>query len=194
MCFGQGIRFTIARLRILAFFRSWLLLPMGGVMDRTRILIVDDHEIFRKGLRSILESRTELEICGEATNGIEAVDKARAIRPDVVLMDISMPYLDGLQATRQIRRDVPGSQILLLSQHDSPHMLAAALKAGASAYVTKSQVSQCLVEALNAVIRREPFSWNTSEDGMSLKPGADLEPTGKDKFYSRPLGDAYETN
>ncbi len=163
-------------------------------MDRTRILIVDDHEIFRKGLRSILESRTELEICGEATNGIEAVDKARAIRPDVVLMDISMPYLDGLQATRQIRRDVPGSQILLLSQHDSPHMLAAALKAGASAYVTKSQVSQCLVEALNAVIRREPFSWNTSEDGMSLKPGADLEPTGKDKFYSRPLGDAYETN
>jgi DNA-binding NarL/FixJ family response regulator len=133
-------------------------------MDRTRILIVDDHEIFRKGLRSVLESRPELEICGEATNGVEAVEKAKQIQPDVILMDISMPYLDGLQATRQIRNEVPKSQILLLSQHDSPHMLAAALNAGASAYVTKSQVSLCLLETLGAVIRHEPFSWNS--DGV----------------------------
>lgn len=141
-------------------------------MDRTRILIVDDHEIFRKGLRSVLESRPELEICGEATNGVEAVEKAKQIQPDVILMDISMPYLDGLQATRQIRSEVPTSQILLLSQHDSPHMLAAALKAGASAYVTKSQVSLCLLETLGAVIRHEPFSWNSDGVVPSAQSGS----------------------
>ena len=141
-------------------------------MGRTRILIVDDHEIFRKGLRSVLESRSELEICGEATNGLEAVEKTKQMQPDVILMDISMPYLDGLQATRQIRSEVPDSLILLLSQHDSPHMLAAALNAGASAYVTKSQVSQCLLEALGAVIRREPFHWNSAGAASNLKPDA----------------------
>src|ERR1700682_3266141 len=107
-------------------------------MGRTRILIVDDHEIFRKGLRSVLESRSELEICGEATNGLEAVEKTKQMQPDVILMDISMPYLDGLQATRQIRSEVPNSLILLLSQHDSPHILAAALNPGAHASVSKT--------------------------------------------------------
>ncbi len=141
-------------------------------MDRTRILIVDDHEIFRRGLRSLLESRPEIEICGEATNGIEAVEKAKEIQPDVVLMDISMPYLDGLQATRQIRNEVPKSSVLLLSQHDSSHMLSAALKAGASAYVTKSQVSMSLLAALEGVIRGDPFNWNSGGAAVDTRAGA----------------------
>jgi DNA-binding NarL/FixJ family response regulator len=102
---------------------------MWGEMERARILIVDDHEIFRKGLRTLWESRPDLEICGEATNGLEAVDKTKELRPDVVLMDISMPQIDGLQATRLIRSEAIQAQVLILSQHDSPHMLAAALKA-----------------------------------------------------------------
>lgn len=155
---------------------AWLVFLSGslleGDMDRTRILIVDDHEIFRKGLRSVIESRPELEICGEATNGVEAVEKAKQIQPDVILMDISMPYLDGLQATRQIRSEVPTSQIQLLSQHDSPHMLAAALETGASAYVTKSQVSLCLLETLGALIRHEPFSWNSDGHVPNAQSGS----------------------
>ncbi len=111
----------------------------------------------------------KIEICGEATNGLEAVERAKEIQPDVILMDISMPLLDGLQATRQIRNQVPRSvRPSYLSQHDSSHMLSAALKAGASAYVTKSQVSLCLLTALEGVIRGEPFNWNS--DGVVGDP------------------------
>lgn len=129
-------------------------------MSRARILIVDDHEIFRRGLRSLLESRPEFEILGEAGDGLQAIEKAVELRPDVIVMDVSMPQLDGLQATRQIRKKLPQTKILILSQHDTSHMLAAALEAGANGYVTKSQVSRCLLSALDAVSNGRSFSWN----------------------------------
>jgi DNA-binding NarL/FixJ family response regulator len=132
-------------------------------VNRVRVLIVDDHEIFRRGLRSLLEPLPDFEICGEASNGLEAVEKAKALQPELILMDISMPQIDGLQATRIIRKEVPASKILILSQHDSSHMLAAALKAGASGYVTKSQIARTFLAALDSVMTDRPFVWNTED-------------------------------
>lgn len=131
-------------------------------MKSVRVLIVDDHEIFRKGLRSLLESHDDLQICGEAANGLEAIEKAEDLRPDVVLMDISLPLMGGLQAAQLIRDQLPDTHILVLTQHDSALMLSAALKAGASAYVTKSQVSQCLIAAVQSLIGDPPPRWNAS--------------------------------
>ncbi len=129
-------------------------------MDHTRVLIVDDHEIFRRGLRSLLESRGEFDIAGEAINGLEAIDKAKELQPDIIVMDVSMPQMDGLQAARLIRNERPDAKIIILSQHDSAQMLSAALEAGASAYVTKSQVARSLFSALEGVLQGKPFSWN----------------------------------
>ena len=147
-------------------------------MDRTRILIVDDHEIFRRGLRSLLESRNGFNISGEAVNGLEAIEKAKELQPDVIVMDVSMPQMDGLQATRLIRSQHPTAKILILSQHDSPQMLSAAREAGASAYVTKSQVARCLFAALEAVVQGRPFSWNSTETsgGAPSKRSTPTEP------------------
>ena len=157
---------------------------MGGSqhwwrMDRARILIVDDHEIFRRGLRSLLESRGDFDITGEAVNGLEAVEKAKELKPDIIVMDVSMPQMDGLQAARLIRSDRPDSKILILSQHDSPHMLSAALDAGASAYVTKSQVARSLFIALDGILQGRPFSWNGGNNGIGhapSEPAASTEP------------------
>lgn len=132
-------------------------------LARTRLLIVDDHEIFRKGLRSLVESSSDLEICGEAANGVEAVEAARKLTPDVIVMDISMPYMNGLDATKQIRKEVPRSRVLVLSQHDSSHMLTAAIEAGASGYVTKSQVAHYLLVALEAVAAGQSFPWSNPD-------------------------------
>ena len=137
---------------------------------RTRVLVADDHEIFRRGLRSLLESRPELEVCGEAANGLEAVQKAEELLPDVIIMDISMPYANGLEATRRVLANHPEIRVLILSQHDSALMLSAAMEAGAVAYVTKSQVAQCLLSALEGLRGGQPFTWNAHRTDLQPAP------------------------
>lgn len=122
-----------------------------------RVLIVDDHEVVRRGVCSLIQAQSHYEVCGEAVDGQEAVEKARDLRPDVIVMDVSMPRLNGLEATHAIRAAVPDSKILILSQHDSPEMVRQAFKAGALGYVVKSSIARDLVDALNSVRLHKPF-------------------------------------
>jgi PAS domain S-box-containing protein len=132
-----------------------------------RILIADDHEIIRQGLRQLLSADATWDVCGEAVDGRDAVEKARELKPDIIVMDISMPHMDGLQATRSIRQSSPEIEILILSQHDSKEMIRQAFKAGATGYVVKSAISKDLITALQTVGRHEIFS--AEEDPGSPK-------------------------
>jgi YesN/AraC family two-component response regulator len=118
-----------------------------------RILIADDHELVRRGLRSLLMSRAGWNVCGEAKDGAEAVEKTKALHPDVILMDITMPRLSGLDAARIIRKDYPQMEIVILSQHDPLEMAKPALQAGAREYISKSDVASGLLVTLEAIER-----------------------------------------
>jgi PAS domain S-box-containing protein len=122
-----------------------------------RLLVVDDHEIFRRGVRSLLLEQTNFSVCGEAVDGQDAIDKARELKPDVIVMDVSMPRLNGLEATRRVRSLLPDCEVLILSEHENPEMARQALKAGARGYVVKGSVSEHLISALTKVSRREYF-------------------------------------
>ena len=122
-----------------------------------RILVVDDHAVVRRGVRSLLESEEGFEITGEATTGREAVDMARRLQPDVVVMDLSLPELNGLDATRQILKAAPRSEILVLTMHHSEELAREVLQAGARGYVLKSDADQSLIAAVKSLREHKPF-------------------------------------
>lgn len=122
-----------------------------------RILIVDDHELVRKGLRAVLESRPGWKVCGEASNGREAVERAREHRPDVVIMDLTLPELNGLQATRQIRAALPATEVLILTMHHSEQLVHEVLSAGARGYLLKTDAGDAVFDAIEALIRRGSY-------------------------------------
>ena len=122
-----------------------------------RILVADDHELVRRGICSLLATEPSLTVCGEAINGRDAVEKAAALNPDVVIMDISMPNLNGIEATREIKRSLPNSEVVIVSQHSAPEMVRQAFNAGARGYVVKSSISRDLIEAIGKVKHQELF-------------------------------------
>jgi DNA-binding NarL/FixJ family response regulator len=125
-------------------------------VGRVRILLAEDHEAMRRALRTILSARPDLEICGEAADGLEVLAKTRELKPDVVLLDISMPHVNGLDACRQIHQELPQAAILILSEHEAAHGSAVAREAGAHAFVAKSGLPQALFSTLEAIIRERP--------------------------------------
>jgi DNA-binding NarL/FixJ family response regulator len=130
-------------------------------MSRLQILIVDDHEVVRRGLRVLIEQHPEWEVCGEAKDGREAVEKARELKPDVVVMDIGMPELNGLEATRQILKAARRTEVLILTAHESEQLVREVLEAGAHGYVLKSAAGRDLVNAIEALSKREAFFTNS---------------------------------
>ena len=126
-------------------------------MSNIRVLLADDHTMVRKGLRSILDAEADLEVVGEADNGRDAVKMAQKLFPKVVVMDITMPGLNGLEATRQIRKQIPDTQVVILSMHASEEYVLEVLRSGASGYVVKQAAPAELVSAIHAASRGEAF-------------------------------------
>jgi DNA-binding NarL/FixJ family response regulator len=126
-------------------------------MKKLRILIADDHALVRRGARSVLHSRRGWRVVGEAVNGREAVERAVELKPDVAVVDIGMPELDGIEVARQVRKEVPGTKVLMLTMHDSDHMVQRALDAGAHGYILKSDLTESLVTAVKGVCDGEHF-------------------------------------
>ena len=122
-----------------------------------RVVIADDHGIVRSGVRMLLERQSDIQVVGEASDGAEARDMVIREKPDLAILDVKMPKLTGLQATREIREQVPDVAVLILSMYDDDRYLFEALKAGASGYVLKAQADADLMAAVRAVEKGEPF-------------------------------------
>jgi DNA-binding NarL/FixJ family response regulator len=123
-----------------------------------RILVVDDHPIVRQGLKTLLEGHSGWQVIGEASDGAEALEKARELNPDVMVLDVTMPRMNGLEACRILRRQAPELEILFVTQHDSPQMMREALEAGARGYVVKSNAARDLLAAVEAVSEHRVFT------------------------------------
>ena len=119
--------------------------------DKIKIILADDHRIFRKGLKSLLSEKSNIEILAEADNGAEALEAAMKYRPKIVIMDIGMPKMDGIEATRQIRERLPDTEVVILSMHAKKAYIDQVLKAGAKGYVLKDSDEENLIAAINTV-------------------------------------------
>jgi DNA-binding NarL/FixJ family response regulator len=150
-------------------------------MNNLRILIADDHALVRQGLRSVLEAQTGWTVCGEAQDGREAVKLGLKLRPDIFLLDVTMPNLNGLDATRQICRALPGTPILILTMHESEELCAEAVQAGASGCVLKSDSPRQLLAAIEAVAAggkyfTRPTGYAAQSSGQRLGNGGAMPP------------------
>jgi two-component system, NarL family, nitrate/nitrite response regulator NarL len=129
----------------------------AGISERLKFLVVDDHEQFRKYVCGLLESQPRFAVVGEAANGVEAIGRASEVQPDVVVLDINMPVLGGIEAAEQILLLAPKTQIIFLTQDDSEMMIEGAMAKGARAYVVKQSAATDLVKAVECVVTGKKF-------------------------------------
>ena len=126
-------------------------------MTSLRIVVVDDHAVVRRGVRALLESQPGWEVSAEATTGREAVDAAKRLQPDIVVMDLSLPELNGLDATRQILKESPRTEVLVLTMHHSEELARNVLQAGARGFILKSDADESLIAAVDSLRQHKPF-------------------------------------
>jgi DNA-binding NarL/FixJ family response regulator len=131
--------------------------PKEGYSLRTRILIIDDHETVRRGVHSILESHNDVDVCGEAVNGQDGIEKASQLNPDLIILDVSMPDVDGFTVAREIRTFLPEVPILILSMHDGHNISRQAQQAGVQGFVSKSAAGQMLLKAVDLVLHGQTY-------------------------------------
>jgi len=132
-------------------------------MPALRILIADDHAVVRKGLRTLLESRAGWEVCAEASDGRDAVEKALRLNPDVAVLDIGMPLLNGVEATRRIHKSSPATEVLILTMHESDDLVQQVVEAGARGYILKDDADRVLLAAVDALrLHKSYFSTRVS--------------------------------
>jgi DNA-binding NarL/FixJ family response regulator len=137
-----------------------------------RILIADDHAMMRKGLRTAIEPHAGWEVCGEATTGLEAFEQTKLLKPDLVILDVSMPGLNGLEVAHRISRTMPGVKILLFTMHNSPQFAKDVSKTGAHGYVCKASGEELLTQAMETVLEGESFFETEGLRARSLASGA----------------------
>jgi DNA-binding NarL/FixJ family response regulator len=141
-----------------------------------KILLADDHEVVRQGIRAILQARPDWEICGEAVDGREAIRLANQLQPDVIIMDITMPHLSGLEASQEIAKLQLPSRVLIFTMHESKSLASSVRRAGAHGYVVKSRAARDLIDALDRLLAGGTFFDNPSPSGAKEddKPNRDI--------------------
>lgn len=160
-------------------------------MEPIRVLLVDDHGVLREGMRNLLEQQPDIKVVGEAGNGLEAIAVAKAVKPDVVLMDVLMPRLGGIEATKQIKRANPNTATLILSAYDDDRYVLGLLEAGAAGYLLKSASGQEVIHAIRAVHAGEsvlhPAVMARLLSRTARSPGRAISPRGGELLTEREL-------
>ena len=151
-------------------------------MKRMKILIVDDHTLVRDGIRALLTLVADIEVVGEATNGKEALEKVKELAPDVVLMDLAMPIMGGLEATRRIRKEFPGTKVLALTQYDDSEYVIPVIEAGACGFVTKMGAFSELTSAIQAAYNGESFLSSSAAAALIEEYQQKASLDGKDPY------------
>jgi DNA-binding NarL/FixJ family response regulator len=131
-----------------------------------RILLADDHDVLRRGLRDLIEEQPGWEVCAEVVNGRQAVEAAMEKKPDIAVLDLSMPELNGLEATRQIRKALPRTEVLIFTMHEDEQLIRNVLAAGAKGYLLKTDASRYIVAAIDALAHHKPFFTSNVSEAM----------------------------